>query len=78
VSQRDKLLGKARANPRGLRFSEFEVLLRQCGWRLDRQQGSQRIWVSRQGKRLPVQEAKAGEAKAYQVKQFLQLLEEEA
>lgn len=71
-----KILNKAARNPGGLRFNEFENLLRQSGWTLDRQRGSHRIWYSPKGARLSIQ-AKGNLAKAYQVRQFLQRHEEE-
>ena len=61
-----KLLDKATRNPKGLRFDEFETLLRQCGWTFDRQRGSHRIWYSPNGVRLSLQ-AKNNRAKGYQV-----------
>ncbi len=77
MTKRDKLMKKAEENPKGLRFSEFETLMEQQDWKLDRQKGSHRIWKSPKGTPLPVQEAKAGKAKGYQVKQFLVILEDE-
>ena len=53
VSQQ-KLLNKAIRNPNGLRFNEFETLLKQSGWTFDRQRGSHRIWYSPQGVRLSI------------------------
>jgi predicted RNA binding protein YcfA (HicA-like mRNA interferase family) len=58
-----------------LRFGEFETLMQQSGWTLDRQKGSHRIWKSSKGARLPVQKAKGGKAKGYQVQQFLSIRE---
>ena len=71
-----KLLDKAIRNSNGLRFNEFETLLKQCGWTFDRQRGSHRIWYSLQGVRLSIQ-PKGNRAKGYQVEQFLQYYEEE-
>ena len=75
VSQQ-KLLDKAIRNSNGLRFNEFETLLKQSGWTFDRQRGSHRIWYSSQGVRLSIQ-PKGNRAKGYQVEQFLQYYEEE-
>lgn len=75
VSQQ-KLLDKAIRNSNGLRFNEFETLLKQSGWTFDRQRGSHRIWYSPQGVRLSIQ-PKGNRAKGYQVEQFLQYYEEE-
>ncbi len=74
--RRNKLLNRARNNPDGLRFSEFETLMRQCGWTERRQRGSHRIWYSPQGYRLSVQSS-GNMAKGYQVRQFLERYEEE-
>ena len=71
VSQQ-KLLNKAMQNYKGLRFKEFETLLRQCGWTFDRQRGSHRIWYSPKGELLSIQ-PRGKRAKGYQVKQFLRL-----
>ena len=76
MAKQPKLLDKAIRNAHGLRFDEFETLLRQCGWTFDRQRGSHRIWYSPQGRRLSVQ-AKGKRAKGYQVEQFLKYYEEE-
>lgn len=74
-----RLLQRAQRNPNGLRFSEFETLLRHCGWTFDHQTGSHRIWYSPQRHRLSIQEAKDGKAKGYQVRQFLaQYMREQA
>lgn len=78
MTKRDKLMKKAESNPNGLRFSEFETLMEQQDWVLDRQKGSHRIWKSPQGTPLPVQEGKSGKAKGYQVKQFLSIMEDES
>lgn len=77
MTRRAKLLEKARTKPGSLRFQEFETLMAHCGWSMDRQRGSHRIWKSSKGARLPVQEGRGGKAKAYQVEQFLGLFEEE-
>lgn len=50
--------------------------MKQCAWIEDRQVGSHQIWFSPRHYRLSIQNRK-GEAKAYQVKQFLQQYDEE-
>lgn len=35
MTRNAKLIEKARNNPSGLRFQEFETMLKQCGWCLD-------------------------------------------
>ena len=74
---RQKLLDKATRNSNGLRFNEFETLLRLCGWTFDRQRGSHRIWYSPKGMRISIQ-ARGNRAKGYQVEQFLKFYEEES
>ena len=76
MTKRKKLLTKARNNSKGLSFDEFEALLTACGWQFRRQSGSHRLWYSPGGCRLPIQNS-GGKAKGYQVKQFLQTLDEE-
>ena len=76
MEKKEKLLEKAKNNPQGLRFSEFENLLNLCGWVFDHQTGSHRIWYSLRKDRLSIQPTKNNQAKAYQIKQFLNLQRE--
>jgi predicted RNA binding protein YcfA (HicA-like mRNA interferase family) len=76
MTRREKLLAKARANPKGLSFAELE-LLAQNGFVLARQSGSHRVWLSPGRRVIPVQSDR-GRAKAYQVAQVLRLIEEDA
>lgn len=76
MNRRDVLLDKARRNPTGLKFREFERLLRQCGWTQRRQRGSHRTWYSPIGYRLIIQPDHAM-AKGYQVRQFLKQYNQE-
>jgi len=76
MSRYEKLIAKARRNPDGVSFSEFETLMSHYGWIKDRQRGSHQIWYSTKGERLSVQTRK-GMAKGYQVKQFLSFMKEE-
>ena len=76
MNRRDKLFAKARNNPNNISFRQFETLLTQCRWVFDHQTGSHRIWYSPQGYRLPIQSRK-GQAKGYQVKQFLKQYDKE-
>jgi hypothetical protein len=48
-----------------------------CGWLFDHQSGSHEIWFSPERKRLPIQPASNGKAKAYQIRQFLKIQDEE-
>ncbi|MFQ5485095.1 MAG: type II toxin-antitoxin system HicA family toxin [Desulfobacterales bacterium] len=76
MTKREKLLNRAVNNPKDLSFSEFQTLLRQAGWTFDHQKGSHQIWYSPDRRRLPIQEAKNGKAKEYQVEQFLRQYQE--
>jgi predicted RNA binding protein YcfA (HicA-like mRNA interferase family) len=77
MTRREKLLAKARANPRGLSFAELERLLAHSGFMLARQSGSHRVWLSPSRRAIPIQSDR-GRAKAYQVVQVLRLIEENA
>jgi predicted RNA binding protein YcfA (HicA-like mRNA interferase family) len=55
MSNKEKLLGKAKRNPSGLRFGDLEIVLRQCGWTFDHQTGSHRIWYSPRKHRISLQ-----------------------
>jgi len=70
MDRKEKLLSKATRNPRGLKFDEFRKLLVLCGWIEDRQTGSHQIWYSPNRHRISIQN-RNGQAKEYQVKQFL-------
>jgi len=76
MSKYNKLLSKAKRNPNGISFSEFQTLMTQCGWIKDRQRGSHQIWYSPSGERLSIQ-TRNGMAKGYQVRQFLSFVKEE-
>jgi hypothetical protein len=70
-----KLLRRALEGSRSFRFDEFVALVEAFGFRLSRIQGSHHIF-SHPGipELLNLQEVK-GEAKPYQVRQFLRLVE---
>jgi predicted RNA binding protein YcfA (HicA-like mRNA interferase family) len=70
ADEKKSLIRRARSNPNSLKFREFEKLLKQEKWVLQRQRGDHRLWVSPQGHRLPIQ-PKGNDAKGYQVRQFL-------
>lgn len=67
MSQHKKLLDKARRNPDGLSFAEFQTLMAKQGWVKDHQRGSHQIWYSLGGSRLSIQNPN-GMAKGYQVR----------
>jgi hypothetical protein len=77
MTKQEKLLAKARNNPRGLSFADLQTLLRQADWTFDHQSGSHQIWYSPTGCRLSIQEGRGGKAKGYQVEQFLMQYEVE-
>lgn len=76
MSQHTKLLNKAKRNPEGMSFADFQTLMTQCGWIKDRQRGSHQIWYSLEGAKLSIQN-RNGMAKGYQVQQFLNSLKGE-
>jgi predicted RNA binding protein YcfA (HicA-like mRNA interferase family) len=77
MTRREKLLAKARTNPKSLSFAELERLLAHSGFEFARQSGSHRIWLSPAKRAIPIQSDR-GRAKAYQVMQVLRLIEEDA
>ncbi|MFA6409500.1 MAG: type II toxin-antitoxin system HicA family toxin [Gammaproteobacteria bacterium] len=70
MSSKEKLIERAKNNPRGLKFEEFRQLLSSHNWVQDRQTGSHQIWYSPDRQRISIQN-RNGQAKEYQVKQFL-------
>ncbi len=72
-----ELLGKARLNPAGLRFADLCRLAECHGWRFARQKGAHRLYV-RLGAQRPMnfQVGDKGAAKAYQVRQLLNWIDE--
>lgn len=73
---REKLLAKARNNPKGLRFEELCQLAEAYGWRLGRITGSHHIF-KRPGiaERINIQRLKDGKAKPVQVREVLTLID---
>lgn len=72
------LLAKAKANPKGLRFSEACALAESYGWMLARSTGGSHRVYKRPGAMgmIVVQEGENGKAKAYQIRQIVRLIEE--
>jgi predicted RNA binding protein YcfA (HicA-like mRNA interferase family) len=67
-----KLLERARNNPQDVRFTDFVALAEALGYRLDRTQGSHRVYVHPAlPLHLNVQPRKDGKAKDYQVRRLL-------
>ena len=73
----DKLYAKLLANSRSaMRFGDFEKLLRAFGFEHNRTKGSHMIWVHPKLPRpFPIQ-PDGKDAKSYQVREFLELVEE--
>lgn len=77
MSRCEDLLAKARNNPKGLRFQELLALAKCNGWFLDRQGGSHHVLKKKGIKEiLDFQEGGNGKAKAYQVRQLLNTIED--
>ncbi len=72
---RRKLLEKALASPKNLRFEEAVALAEAVGFRLSRTSGSHHIFVHPDVPELLNLQAVRGKAKAYQVSQLLKLVE---
>ena len=70
-----KLLSKALASPRNLRFDEITLLAGAFGFRLARVSGSHHIFVHPDVPELVNLQEVGGKAKPYQVSQLLKLVE---
>jgi len=70
-----KLLQKALNNPQNLSFQEMVALTEAFGFRLARVSGSHHIFVHPQVAELVNLQNVKGQAKPYQVRQFLKLVE---
>jgi predicted RNA binding protein YcfA (HicA-like mRNA interferase family) len=70
-----KLLQKALNNPQNLSFQEMVALIEAFGFRLARVSGSHHIFVHAQVAELINLQNVKGQAKPYQVRQFLKLVE---
>jgi predicted RNA binding protein YcfA (HicA-like mRNA interferase family) len=74
--KKDKLLRKALNSPNNVRFQEMISLVEAYGFRLSRVNGSHHIFVHPEVSELiNIQDVK-GQAKPYQVRQFLRLVEQ--
>ena len=71
-----KLLRKIADNASNVRFGDFVSLVLAFGFRLDRRSGSHHIFKHPRMVDLLNLQERNGEAKPYQVKQFLSLVEE--
>ncbi len=70
-----KLLEKALRSPNNLAFSEMVVLVEAFGFHLSRINGSHHIFVHTRVHGIVNLQEVHGKAKAYQVRQFLELVE---
>ena len=70
-----ELLGQARTNPAGLRFSELIRLAECFGFSRRRQKGSHVVLSSEEAPRPLVIQNVKGRAKAYQVRQLLDAID---
>jgi predicted RNA binding protein YcfA (HicA-like mRNA interferase family) len=70
-----KLLQKALTSPQNMRFNDMVTLVEAFGFCLSRVSGSHHIFVHPQISQLVNLQEVKGEAKPYQVRQFLELVE---
>jgi len=71
----EKLLSKIISNQKNIKFSDFIKLVKAFGFKLDRVNRSHHIFVHKKiGAIINLQNVK-GEAKPYQIKQFLKIIE---
>jgi predicted RNA binding protein YcfA (HicA-like mRNA interferase family) len=71
-----KLLEKVLAGPKNVHFNDMISLVEAFGFRLSRVRGSHHIFELPQIPELVNLQEKNGKAKPYQVRQFLQLVEQ--
>ena len=66
-----------KGNLKNVRYEDFERMLRAFGWTLDRQRGSHRVFRHPSvGERLNVQPDKNGQAKPYQLREFVRYVKD--
>jgi predicted RNA binding protein YcfA (HicA-like mRNA interferase family) len=75
MSRKEKLLQKVLAGSRNVRFGDMVTLLNAFGFRLSRTQGSHHIFTHPGITELVNLQNVHGQAKPYQIKQFLNLVE---
>lgn len=73
--KKTKLLRRALSSSKGFRFAEIVTLAQAFGFRLSRVNGSHHIFVHEKVPELLNLQDVRGEAKPYQIKQFLRLVE---
>lgn len=72
---KQKLLAKALAGSKNLRFTEAVALAKAFGYRLSRTKGSHHIFIHSRIKELVNLQEVDGKAKPYQVRQLLDIVE---
>lgn len=78
MTKTEKKNEKIRRNPNNIRFQEFVTWLKDNGFSLDRVSGSHHIFVHPHIETpINIQKKKDGTAKAYQVKQALEIIDGE-
>lgn len=76
MTKKQKLLAKVRSGSKNIAFEDMVALMQAFGFRLDRVAGSHQIFVHPEvAESLNLQNSK-GKAKPYQLKQFLQLIDQ--
>ncbi len=70
-----RLLKKALAGSKNIRFSDMVALVEACGFHLSRIRGSHHIFAHPQVPELVNLQEVGGKAKPYQIHQFLRLVE---
>ena len=72
---RKKLLQKILSGSKNISFKDFVSLLESFGFELSRTNGSHNIYKHKKANELVNIQNVAGKAKAYQIKQFLKIIE---
>ena len=75
MSSKEKLLQKILSGSRNIRFSDMVTLVKAFGFRLSRTSGSHHIFTQTGVYELVNLQSVHGQAKPYQIKQFLNLVE---
>lgn len=75
MTKKQKLVQKLLTKSRNIRFSEAQAALEAFGFRLARVSGSHHIYVHPEIPELVNLQNVNGQAKPYQIKQFLELVE---
>jgi predicted RNA binding protein YcfA (HicA-like mRNA interferase family) len=71
-----KLLAKALTGSKNISFNEMVLLVEAFGFRLSRVNGSHHVFVHAKVRQIVNLQESNGKAKPYQVRQFLQLVEQ--